>query len=38
MSKLTLTLGSDGVVAKSTPTKHHKKKHKPKAIDSSCIN
>jgi LCP family protein required for cell wall assembly len=37
VSKVTLTLGSDGVVAKSTPTKHHKA-HKAKAIDSKCIN
>jgi LCP family protein required for cell wall assembly len=37
-SKLTLTLGSDGVTAKSTPSKHHKVKHKTKAIDSTCIH
>ena len=34
VAKVTLTLGSDGVTAKSTPAKHHKKKHKTKAIDS----
>ncbi len=38
VAKVTLTLGSDGVSPKSTPTKHHKKKHKTKAIDSSCIH
>jgi LCP family protein required for cell wall assembly len=33
---VTLTLGADGVVAKSTPSKTHTHKHK--AIDSKCIN
>jgi LCP family protein required for cell wall assembly len=35
VSTVTLTLGSDGVTAKSTPTVHHRHKHR--AIDSSCI-
>ena len=38
VSSVTLTLGADGVNAKSTPSQSHTHKHKPKAIDSKCIN
>jgi LCP family protein required for cell wall assembly len=35
---VTMTLGADGLTAKTTPTKTHPHKHKHKAIDSKCIN
>ena len=42
VSTVTLTLGSDGIQVKSTPTggasKSNSKKKSPKAIDSGCIN